>query len=115
MTNAVQANQAALTTALTRTAADLQRTVAEAHAGLSEASQSGAAQMQANQDAIAAALARNAAVMTDAMQAMQADLMAAVGSLMRQLTDQVEAAGLPERALRRRGALHVIAEAADGD
>jgi hypothetical protein len=31
------------------------------------------------------------------------------------LTDQVEAAALPERVLRRRRALHVIGEAADGD
>jgi hypothetical protein len=115
MTSAVQANQMALNGALSDSAAELQRTMVAAKAELSAATQTGAAQLQANQEAIAAALAQNAAAMTDAMQAMQADLMAAVGGLMRQLTDQVEAAALPERVLRRRRALHVIGEAADGD
>jgi hypothetical protein len=115
MTNAVQANQTALNTALTGSAAELHRTMAAAQNDFREAARSGATHVQDNQNAIAAALAQNAAAMTDALQAMQADLMAAVGTLMRQLTAQVEAAALPERAVRPRPALHVVAEAVDGD
>jgi hypothetical protein len=92
MTNAVQANQAALSQALAASAADIQQAIRSAQGDFAGAARVGAEQLAEHQRAIAAALATNAAGMTASLQTMQNELTAAVSTFEAQMGQMIRRA-----------------------